>query len=110
MEIDEKNIRWSEENIIDLIRITRNNLIKDFLDERYMKDYVRQQYNVNDLSNVKIQFIKKALMELLITPVDTNWYAMLIEQIKVNDTATISDDDRLLFYRQIESILKTYIY
>jgi hypothetical protein len=110
MEIEEKNARWSEENIVDLIQVTRNDLIKDFLDERHLKDYVRQRYKVDDLSNVKIQFIKKDLMELLIKPIDTNWYATLIEQIKTNDSANITDDNRLLFYRQIEAILKLYIY
>jgi len=110
MEIDEKNVRWSEENIVDLIRVTRNNLIKDFLDERHMKDYVHQQYKIDDLSNIKIQLIKKDLMDLLTSPVNSKWYATLIQDIKINDIAAISDENRFLFYREIEMILKKYIY
>jgi hypothetical protein len=110
MEIDEKNERWSEENMIDFIRATRNNLIKDFLDERHMKDYVHQQYKISDLSNIKIQSIKKDLMNLLVTPVNVSWYATLIQYIKTNDVAVTSDENRFLFYREIEMILKKYIY
>ena len=110
MEIDEKNERWSEENMVDLIRATRNNLIKDFLDERHMKDYLHQQYKIGALSNIKIQSIKKDLMNLLVTPVNVNSYATLIQYIKTNDVAVISDENRFLFYREIEMILKKYIY
>lgn len=110
MEIKEKNVRWSEENIIALIQTTRNDLIKDFLDERQMKDYVHHQYKIDDLSNTKIQLIKRDLMELLTSPVNSNWYATLIQYIKTNDVAAISDEHRFLFYREIEMILKKYIY
>jgi hypothetical protein len=110
MEIEEKKAMRSEENIFDLLRTTRNNLIKDFLDERHMKDYTRKQYNIVDLSNVNIQLIKKDLMSLLLAPVDTSRYATLIEQLKQNNTASISDDNLPLFYREIEGILKKYIY
>jgi hypothetical protein len=32
--------KWSDEAIIDLIRQLRNDLIKDFLDERFLKEYL----------------------------------------------------------------------
>lgn len=110
METGEKKARWSDENIFDLLRTTRNNLIKDFLDERHMKDYIRKHYNIVDLSNINIQLIKKDLMSLLLAPVDTSRYAIPMEQIKQNDTTSVSDDNLLLFYREIEGILKKYIY
>jgi hypothetical protein len=110
METNEKKARWSEENIFDLLRTTRNNLIKDFLDERHMKEYIKEHYKIADLSNVNIQFIKKDLMSLLLAPIDTNRYTSLIAQIKQNDIASISDDNHLLFYREIEAVLKKYIY
>jgi ABC-type oligopeptide transport system ATPase subunit len=56
------------------------------------------------------QLIKRDLMELLTSPVNSNWYATLIQYIKTNDVAAISDEHRFLFYREIEMILKKYIY
>jgi hypothetical protein len=62
--------KWTTEMIIDLIRKVRNDLIKDFLDERFLHQYVETNYNIKGLSPVKVEFIKANLKELLITPVE----------------------------------------
>jgi hypothetical protein len=49
-------------------------------------------------------------MSLLLAPVDTSRYALAIEQIKQNDTTSVSDDNLHLFDRDTEGILKKYIY
>ena len=61
MELNAVNTQWTDERIIDLVRKLRNDLIKDFLDERHLKEYVDQQFRVRDLSPVKVEFIKKIL-------------------------------------------------
>ena len=55
---------WSEENSVDLIQKLRNDLLKDFLDERFLKEYIAHQFNIRELSNIKVEFIKKDLKEL----------------------------------------------
>lgn len=110
MSINEVNTQWTDERILELVRKLRNDLIKDFLDERHLKQYVSNQFRVNDLSNIRIEFIKKDLKELLISPVNTNHYQGLIEQIRETDSAGLTETNEALFYKELENIFKKYIY
>jgi hypothetical protein len=110
MSINDVNTQWTEERILELVRKLRNDLIKDFLDERHLKEYISNQFRVNELSNIRIEFIKKDLKELLISPVNTNHYQILIDQIRDTDSAAISEMNEPLFYKELENIFKRYIY
>jgi hypothetical protein len=103
-------IKWSNETIIDLIRKVRNDLIKDFLDERFLQQYVETSYNIKGLSPIKVEFIKSNLKELLIMPVDVAHYQVVIDRIRENDSASLSEGNDALFYKEVETILKKYIY
>jgi hypothetical protein len=110
MNLNEVNTQWTEDRILELVRKLRNDLIKDFLDERHLKEYLSNRFNLNDLSNIKVQFIKKDLKELLISPVNTNHYQNLIEQIRETDSAGITETNEPLFYKELEHIFKRYIF
>jgi hypothetical protein len=110
MSLREVNTEWTGERILELVRKLRNDLIKDFLDERHLKEYVWNNFRVNELSNIKIEFIKKELKELLISPVNTNHYQSLIEQIRETDSAGITETNEPLFYKELELIIKRYLY
>ncbi|MGC1243775.1 MAG: hypothetical protein WA874_19425 [Chryseosolibacter sp.] len=110
MSIHEVNTQWTDERILELVRKLRNDLIKDFLDERHLKEYLSNQFRVNELSNIKIEFIKKDLKELLIAPVNTNHYQGLIEQIRDTDSAGLTETNDTLFYKELEFIFKKYMY
>jgi hypothetical protein len=110
MELKPVETQWTDERIIDLVRQLRNDLIKDFLDERNLKEYMNMHYKMSTLSQVKIEFIKRDLKELLINPVDTNHYAPLMHHIKATDSAALTDHNEQLFYRELESVFKRYIY
>jgi hypothetical protein len=101
--------QWSEEGILDLIRKLRNDLIKDFLDEGNLHTYFREQYK-RELTAVKVEFIKKDLKELLITPVDVPHYATLITQIQDTGTASLEAGNDRLFYHEVEQIFRKYNY
>jgi hypothetical protein len=105
-----KNPQWTEENSVDLIRKLRNDLLKDFLDERYLKEYIAAHYNVKELSNVKIEFIKKELKELLQTPLDLSHYEAILTNLKETDSASLGEGNDQLFYADIEKVLKRYMY
>lgn len=96
--------------IIDLIRKVRNDLIKDFLDERFLHQYVDTNYKIKGLSQLKVEFIKTNLKELLITPVDVLHYQVIIDQIRERDSASLSEGNDAFFYKEVENILKKYIY
>jgi hypothetical protein len=102
--------KWSDENIIDLLRKLRNDLIKDFLDERFLKEYIYTHYKIKELSAVKLEFIKGSLKELLIAPVDVKHYAKIITHIKETDTASLSEGNETLFYKEIDQLLKRFIF
>jgi hypothetical protein len=110
MSLNEVNTKWTEDRILELVRKLRNDLIKDFLDERHLREYVSNTFRLNNLSNIKIEFIKKDLKELLISPVNTNHYANLIEQIRETDSAGITESNEPLFYKELESIFKRYMF
>jgi hypothetical protein len=110
MEINTVKTQWTDERIIDLIRKLRNDLIKDFLDERHLKDYLQNQFRIRELSTIKIEFIKRDLKELLISPVNLDHYEPVISQIKTSDSAAIAESNEQLFYKEVEAILKRYIY
>ena len=110
MSIGQVNTQWTEERILELVRKLRNDLIKDFLDERHLKEYISKHFRVNELSNIKIEFIKKDLKELLISTVNTNHYQILIDQIRDTDSAAITEINEPLFYKELENIFKRYMY
>lgn len=97
-------------DIIDLIRKLRNDLIKDFLDERNLIAYLSEQFRVMELSAIKVEFIKRDLKNLLIAPVDINWYKPIIDDYQTTGSASLSEGNEKLFYKEIETVLKNYIY
>jgi hypothetical protein len=110
MSLHEVNTKWTEERILELVRKLRNDLIKDFLDERYLKEYLSSNFRITELSNVKVEFIKKALKERLISPVNTNHYQPLIDQIRETDSAALTETNEPLFYKELDLIFKHYMY
>jgi hypothetical protein len=97
-------------NIVDVVRRLRNDLIKDFLDERVLIEYLSTQYRIMELSRVRVQFIKADLQRLLIAPVDLERYRPIVEEYQATGSAALSDRNEKLFYKEIEEILKKYIY
>jgi hypothetical protein len=110
METNILNTQWTDESILDLVRKLRNDLIKDFLDERFLKQYLDEHFRVRDLSNIKIEFIKKDLKELLISPVNVIHYETLINHIKHTDSAALTETNEKLFYRELEILFKKYLF
>jgi hypothetical protein len=110
MSIDTLTARGQSMNIIDQIRERRNDLIKDFLDERTLINYVSEQYKITDLSPMKIQFIKNELKDLLASPVDAEFFKPLIDESKKTDNFILEDYHDKFFYQEIMFIIKNYIY
>ena len=105
----EKDLKLSIERIIDLVRNVRNGLIQDFLQDANLRTYFLQQYN-RELSQVKSEFLKRDLKELLDSPVDLSHYGLLIKQMQDSNTASISSTHHDLFYKELEKIFSRYNY
>ena len=107
MEVEE--VRWSEEKIIDLIQKLRNDLIEDFLDEHYLRQYILSRYNRKELSSIKIELLKQELKQLALTPINVGHYRGLIKLITETDTASLSKGNEQLFYSEIEKVMQDYV-
>ena len=105
----ENDLKLSFERIIDLVRNVRNGLIQDFLQDANLRTYFLQQYN-RELSQVKSEFLKRDLKELLDSPVDLSHYGLLIKQMQDSNTASISSTHHDLFYKELEKIFSRYNY
>lgn len=100
----------SEGEIVELIRKLRNDLIRDFLDERFLRGYVRSKYHHSDISDVKVQFIRKGLKELYASDINLAHYRPLIEELQMHEHVSLSEGNELLLYRDIESIFERHIF
>lgn len=107
IEATRDSIPLSVEKIIDLVRSVRNDLINDFLKADRVSSYFEEQFN-KKITNVKKEFLKRDLKELLIAPVDLVYYAGLINQIKETNSVSISDTNREFFYKELDKIFKKY--
>ena len=103
------NTKLTHDRVLDLVRKTRNDLIKDFLDDRHLREYVSAQFGVRELSNIKVEFIRRDLKALLISPVNENHYEPLINQIKMENTSTEEINEQI-FHKELENIFKRYMY
>ena len=97
-------------DVIDMIRNLRNDLIKDHLDERYLKEYLVKAFNIKELSNIKIEFIKKDLKEMLLSPVDTQHYKPLIDEFSTNERVSLAEGNEQLFYKDLDQIIVRHLY
>jgi hypothetical protein len=94
----------------DLVLKLRNDLIKDFLDERNLITYLSKEFRMMEVSRVKVEFIKRDLKLLLETSLDSERYRDLLGTISETGSAALSQGNEKLFYKEIESVLKKYIY
>ena len=101
--------KLSTERIIDLVREVRNGLVRDFMQDDNLKSYFQEQYN-KELSQIKLEFLKRDLKELILSPVDLPHYAQLIKQMQELSTASITASNHELFYKELEAIFKKYNY
>lgn len=102
--------RWSNETVLDLVRTIRNDLIKDFLDERFLLEYLSTTFRMKDLSRRKLEFVRADLKDMLIAPVDIKHYAPLMKLLEETGTMAITAGNEALFYKEIEQILKRHLF
>ena len=103
-------VKLTDEYRIDLIRKLRNELIKEFLDDKNLVAYFAEQFHQKELNNRRVEFIKKELRELLIAPVDLVHYSTILLEMKQDGTASISAKNEKLFYDELEKIFKRYVF
>jgi hypothetical protein len=109
MQTEESIIRLSGENIIEIIRDNRNEIIQKLLHDKALKLYLTDFHGLAEVSTLKLGFIKRSLKELMLTPVDPSHYAHLILDYRKSGSVIISRNHEKLFFQEIEKSIQSYI-
>jgi len=109
MQPEESIIRLSGENIIEMIRDNRNDVIQKLLNDEALKLYLQEIHFLPDVSAIKMEFIKRSLEELILTPVDLSHYTHLILEYRKTGSVFLSSNNEKLFYQEIEKTIKSYL-
>ena len=103
MPTDESLVRLSGDNIIDLIRERRNDIINKLLHDDELNLYLKDAFDLpGEVSGVKREFIKRALKELNSVPIDLSHYGQIILEMRRSGSIVISSNNEKLFYQEIE--------
>jgi hypothetical protein len=109
MPIDESSVRLSGDDIIELVRDRRNELINKLFQNDALNFYLKWTYNISEISPIKEEFIKRALKELSLVPVDLSHYGQIILELRKTGDHIISSHNEKLFYLDIENTIKNYV-
>lgn len=94
---------------IDRIRVLRNDLIKSLLVDENLLKYLFERHGLPDVSKVRLEFIKRSLQTLLISPVDLAHYGQLILETR-KDSEVVQENYLTLFYQDINKTIKNFVY
>lgn len=74
---------------------------------KFLAVYFRDHFN-KELSNVKREFLKRDLKELLIAPVDLVHYSKLITYVKETGTFSLVERNLEFFYADVQRLIIRY--
>jgi len=98
------------DEIIDRVRTSRNNRIKEFSEKQVVLEYFRQRHDI-ELSDRKYEFLLRDLNELLIAPVDLVHYAAVITEFKESpEKPGLNDHCDRLIMAELYKIFKKYTF
>lgn len=106
-ETDRQVAKLSVEQIVDLIRNNRNDLVKSLLNDDKLNSYFLEHCK-KELSAVKREFLKRDLKELLIAPVDLVHYSKLITQVRDGGVFSGAERNSDFFVADLNRIIKKY--
>lgn len=93
MPTDESLVRLSGDNIIELIREHRTDLINKLLHDEELNLYVKETFDISEVSRIKREFIKRALKELNLAPIDLIHYGQIILEMRKTGSLIISSNN-----------------
>jgi len=109
MQKEESLIRLSNDYIIELVRDRRNELISKLLHREELNLFLKETFGVTEISQVKREFIKRALKELELSPVDLPRYGQIILEIRKTGSFIISSNNEKVFYLDMANSIKNYL-
>ena len=111
MQATDSQIKQSHDLILELIRNMRTDIVRSLLHTDTLKTYLRDEYKIAEPSNVRLEFIKRSLHELLICPIDLVHYGPVILEMThaANPEMSVLDYSGLV-HKEIAEVLKSHLY
>lgn len=97
------------DSIVKSISQTRDSFVKDLLNEPSLKKFIEQQFNNASHNAIKLEFLKRDLLELKNSSLDLVHYAALIKHMKEMNTNLVYAD-HFLIQKEVRSIFRKYGY
>ncbi|PZR16217.1 MAG: hypothetical protein DI539_17845 [Flavobacterium psychrophilum] len=102
-------IRYSGEDAIEMIREHRNEWIDRLSSDEFLIHYLSEQFYRIEISTNKLSFIKRALTQLKVTPVDLAHYSKLILEMRQKGSLSISKNTEDFFRADIMKAIQNYL-
>jgi len=111
MQTTDPQIKRTHDMILELIRNMRTDIVRSLLHTDNLKSYLRDEHKIKEMSNVRIEFIKRSLHELLICPIDLVHYGPVILDMKQAIDLDISSQACVgLVHKEITETLRSHLY
>lgn len=99
----------SGDEVIEVVKDTRNEIIGKLLNTEALNSFLSEHCHIENVSNIKLEFIKRSLKELAASPVDLSHYASLILDIRRTGSMTFKAEGDALFLDDIKNAIRSYI-
>jgi hypothetical protein len=111
MQTTDPQIKRSHDVILETIRNMRIDIVRSLLQTENLRVYLRTEHKLPDPSNVRLEFIKRSLHELLICPIDLVHYGpMILEMKQAADLEVSSQACTGLVHKEITEALRSHLY
>lgn len=109
MTTEDSLLRLSNDDIIEYIHEMRNELAGKLMHEDFLKSFLKEHYQSELNSRIKIEFIRRSLKELAGSPVDLSHYSQLILEIRKSGSMSVSKSSDQFFIEDIQRTIKGYL-
>lgn len=104
--LTDKSTKPSFDQIITNVQNQRNAFIAELLKESNLTEFIKDHYEVFQVSSVRKEFMLRDLVELKNTPLDLVHYASLIKYLK--ESGRVIMGDNRLFIEELRKVFRKY--
>jgi hypothetical protein len=99
----------NEIEIIEQIRVHRNEILRALLNINHLKEYIFLHFRVDKLEDTQLEVLKRVVVTMIMSPLDLNRYCRLIRYFTYQENTIFEDSSELFFHEEIEGTFIDYI-
>ncbi|MBL0745816.1 hypothetical protein [Chryseolinea lacunae] len=108
-QLNDKQVKFSMHEAIDWVRQERNSVVKTYLDNAVVQEYVGKKFGVH-LSHIKMEFVNRDLHEMLISPVDLVHYSAILTELTHSPGESFQSRTNGLIMVELDKTLQKYAF